>query len=289
MGESNATCQQCGRRYERDQGHWDFAPELEFADAVEVPSSHQEEVGERFRAQRYYMPRLRALAEAAGRPVSEMRVLDDGCGWGAAAEALHAEGVEALGVDIGYRSREWQQREPPWPYLRADGRELPFEDGSFDMVVSFGVIEHVGIQDEIGADVVAPDYEAHRARYVSEALRVLRRPGLAIFAQPNGACPIDFWHYTGSAPLRFHAPTEPFLPRYAELRHWALSAAPDARVVAESPYDLLAFERITDWWYGRAFAGTLQAGFQLMRRPRARWLARSAANPFLVTTVRLPA
>lgn len=287
LAGQGVTCSGCAREYGRNE-YWDLAPGLEYSD-VESAAVEQEEAGERFRAASFYRPRLQRLAEVAGTQLTDLRVLDDGCGFGAAVEQVRADGIDAYGIDVGWRSRDWKRRDPPWPYLRADGRALPFADGTFDAVVSFGVIEHVGIEGETGAsEEVASDYQAQRARYVSEALRVLRRPGIAILAQPNGSCPVDFWHYAGSAPLRFHRPTQPFLPRYDEIRSWALAAAPDAHVEAASPDGLLAFGRIRSWWYGRLFAGGMEAWFRLLRRPRVRWLAASGANPFLTVIIVLP-
>jgi len=280
------TCGSCGRAYVRD-GHWDFAPDLDYTD-LETPC-HVEEHGERLRAERFYMPLLRELAAEAGGPLESLRVLDDGCGFGAGVEYLRSQGLDAVGVDVGWRSREWSGRKPPWPYVRADGRALPFADDSFDAVVSFGVIEHVGIAGESGvSEEVAPDYDDQRARYVSEALRVLRRPGLVVMSQPNGSCPVDFWHYGGSMPARWHSPRQPFLPRYGEFRRWAARADPAAAVEAVSPHRLLAFERVGAWWYGRLLSGVVRAWLAALRLRPLRFLARSPLNPFLVVLVRKP-
>lgn len=62
-------------------------------------------------------------------------------------------------------------------FVRADGRELPFADRSFDVVHSSAVLEHVG-----GAP--------NRQRYVGECARVARR---AIFlTTPNRWFPVEF-------------------------------------------------------------------------------------------------
>jgi SAM-dependent methyltransferase len=277
-------CRSCGKRYLKD-GYWDFAPELRYDDVES--NCHVDERGERLRAERYYLPLLRDLAATASKPLNELRVLDDGCGFGAAVEHLRSHGINAIGVDIGWRAREWTERTPSWPYLRADGRALPFEDASFDAVASFGVIEHVGIEGESGAsEQVAPDYQRHRARYVAEALRVLKTPGLVILSQPNGSCPVDFWHYPASVPARLHSPRQPFLPRYRELRSWARQADPTVEVETRSPYGVINFERIRAWWYGRLLSTAARGWLASLRLRPLRPLARSPLNPFLVVILR---
>lgn len=63
----------------------------------------------------------------------------------------------------------------PWPYVVADGMRLPFPDGSFDVVLSNAVIEHVGgVQDQ--------------ARFVLEQLRVARH---VIITTPNRWFPME--------------------------------------------------------------------------------------------------
>jgi arsenite methyltransferase len=100
------------------------------------------------------------------------RVLEIGCGTGAIARAvatLPAVG-EVVGIDPSpvfiHRAREAADGAPGVSFVIGDGRELPFEDSSFDACVCHTVLSHVP-----GPGAV-----------LSEALRVTARGGhLAVF------------------------------------------------------------------------------------------------------------
>ena len=272
----------------REEGHWDFAPDLEFTD-IETPC-HVQEQGERLRAERFYLPLLRELANEAGKPLTSLRVLDDGCGFVARRRYLHSQGIDAVGVDVGWRSQELGAARPAVARcVRADGRALPFADESFDAVVSFGVIEHVGIAGESGvSEEVAPDYQAHRGRYVSEALRVLRSPGVAVLSQPNGAAP-------------WTSGTTPAACRRAGTARGSRSCRASGNshggrgtptpVYTLKPCPLTGCSRSSGfavWWDGRVLSGVMQAWLAALRRWPLRFFARSPLNPFLVVLLRKP-
>jgi ubiquinone/menaquinone biosynthesis C-methylase UbiE len=123
-----------------------------------------------------------ALANVAGGD----RVLDLGCGAGdltadlAAAAgrpaagrpaAGHADGGHAVGVDVAQAAvRRARERHPALDFRVApiDG-PLPFPDGSFDVVWSSEVIEHV----------------ADTARWLSEVRRVLAPSGRLLLTTPS--------------------------------------------------------------------------------------------------------
>jgi len=94
------------------------------------------------------------------------RVLDLGCGTGYGTAGLHAAGAAVIGID----------RIAPDPvnrggalFARADLRGLPLRERSFELIVSFQVIEHL--------DDPAP--------YLDSIARLLEPHGLAILTTPN--------------------------------------------------------------------------------------------------------
>jgi SAM-dependent methyltransferase len=98
------------------------------------------------------------------------------------------------------------------PVVFGDGRELPFADGSFDVVFSNSVIEHVG-------DPVS------QARFAAEVFRVGRRywvqtPNLYFFAEQHLWMPFVHW-----LPKRWQAR----VVHRATLWEWITRPAPDER------------------------------------------------------------
>jgi SAM-dependent methyltransferase len=99
---------------------------------------------------------------------SGSRILEAGCGYARWVRFLANEGHDAYGVDFSPVAIRVSLRD--WPsligkVLQADLRRLPFADGFFDGIVSFGAIEH---------DIDGPDAA------LSEMRRVLR-PGGAMY------------------------------------------------------------------------------------------------------------
>lgn len=80
--------------------------------------------------------------------------------------------ITALGLHDGARFRE---RHPAIAYVRGDACALPFPDGSFDVVFSNAVIEHVGAR-------------VRQQAFVEEAVRVGRR---VFITTPNRRFPLE--------------------------------------------------------------------------------------------------
>ncbi len=117
--------------------------------------------------------RFSYIASVAG-DLHGRRVLDLGCGGGLLAEPLARAGAEVTGVDISDNAlriaRQHAERHRlDIDYRLAPAEDLPFPDGSFDVVVAFDVLEHV----------------TDLQRAVQEAARVLRPGGKLIYDTMN--------------------------------------------------------------------------------------------------------
>ena len=94
------------------------------------------------------------------------RILDVGCGPGAAMEELHRRGVQPVGLDI-YPA--WADLCRQRPVVRADAARLPFATGSMDAVLLVHVVAHFHRPDA----------------GLREILRVLRPGGRLGLLTPN--------------------------------------------------------------------------------------------------------
>jgi len=94
---------------------------------------------------RHFMPPLLELAESSGSETK--RVLDVGCGNGAAAGAFVARGWDVVGIDLSLTGIEIARRTYPngrFEVMPADGEILDrLGCPPFDLVISTEVVEHL--------------------------------------------------------------------------------------------------------------------------------------------------
>lgn len=116
--------------------------------------------------------------EVAVKLATGVDALDVGCNTGYGTMMLATAGRRVVGVDVSARAIEAAQAAAPDgrpEFLAIDGLALPFADGSFDLVTSFQVIEHV----------------LDPAPYLREIARVLRPGGTFVLTTPNAATRLD--------------------------------------------------------------------------------------------------
>ncbi len=122
------------------------------------------------------------IAEAFDEPVG--RILDVGCSYGWALNALVGKADDLVGVDMDKDAlRQARASYPHITFVHQDASTLPFEDATFDGVILSEVIEHVG--------------DENKQFVIDEVHRVLKPGGLFIFTAPYAgllawADPMDF-------------------------------------------------------------------------------------------------
>lgn len=253
-----AECGRCGRRFPFVEGFLDFSEGESFdqftsqreLSEAQLRGLRGEEEGAAWRIDGFYLPLIRKATEA-----DMPRLLDCGCGNGLSVDLLARAGIDAWGNDVSELRRwQWRERTAQDRLVFASGVRLPFADASFDVVISSGVIEHIGVtesRDAAGVYKVVPreDRDALRSRFLAELLRVLSSHGTLFIDCPNGRFPIDFWHGSHGGNLRLHSVRERFLPTFRELDQLARAAGADA--VAISPHRRFRFGQVGAFWYGR--------------------------------------
>jgi ubiquinone/menaquinone biosynthesis C-methylase UbiE len=121
--------------------------------------------------------------------VDGLDVLDIACGEGYGSAMLASRAKRVVGVDIEHRAVEHARHtyyHPNVRYLAGDCAAIPAADDSFDVVVSFETLEHVGEQDQM----------------LSEIRRVLRPGGRLVISSPNKLVYSDEVHFTNPYHVR---------------------------------------------------------------------------------------
>lgn len=124
-----------------------------------------------------YLIHLRAYEEAAGLAGGK-QVLDLGCNNGYGSATLSSTAASVIGVDVSRTAivaAEEIHKKEGLSFQVIDGGRLPFDDSSFDMVVSCQVIEHI----------------SDTKSFLQEITRVLRPNGNLFLTTPNAEIRLD--------------------------------------------------------------------------------------------------
>lgn len=115
--------------------------------------------------------------DEVGMPRPGQQVLEVGCGIGTVVWRLVEKGFHVVGTDLSQTAIHYGLEKYPGLNLQtAEAEKLPFEDNSFDCVISFDLFEHVEAIDD----------------HVAEVGRVLRAGGHYLLGTPNKYCSAFF-------------------------------------------------------------------------------------------------
>lgn len=169
-------------------------------------------------------------------------VLDIASGTGIGSSFLKDSGARSVtGADLSSECISLARRlYPACNFMIADGCALPFEDRSFDVVVSFETIEHI----------------RNYSGFIDSCYRILRTPGILVLSTPNR-------HVSRFTPNPYHV--KEFYPN--ELEEAIGSRFGKTQIFAQTPVNLLKFVPM------RAVIGILETlglkeGFKKALRPK---------------------
>lgn len=167
----------------------------------EIPAGYYHEVMRTGHPVQRFWHQKKFLNVARHLPVSA-RVLDLGCGPGSFLDvaAESRPDIRGVGIDIASRQIDFARQNVQnrhgqrIEFLQLKGGEeaLPFADGSFDVVTSIEVIEHI--------------HPFLALRMLAEARRLLKPGGKLIVTTPNyrSAWPLIEWALEKLSPVKYH-------------------------------------------------------------------------------------
>lgn len=112
-------------------------------------------------------------------PDPPAKLLDVSCSYSLFLLEMDKLGIDAYGIDINDYGIPYSK------FIKADARNIPFEDKSFDVVTCISALEHFGlVQTPYHSDVVYDPEAAFTA--TREMVRVLKDDGIIILTLPFG-------------------------------------------------------------------------------------------------------
>ena len=181
-----------------------------------------------------------------------IKILDIGCGAGFLTNELGKKFPNTYGLDASASSIEVAKAYDPSgnvDYLIGDAYELPFEDGSMDIICAMDFLEHV----------------EHPSKVIREASRVLKKDGLFFFHTFNRN--ILAWLIVIKA-MEWFVPNTP-----ANLHVLSYFIKPEELEQAMGTHDLIALEwtgirpKFNSAFFKSLLTSTLQDGFQFKLTP----------------------
>lgn len=124
----------------------------------------------------YYLSIIKLVANEVD--FKNKKILDLGCGVGSFANFLYTNGIDVVGFDIIKNPIKVGLAEGKVPLLLARGENIPFKDGTFDIILLFDMIEHLW-------------KEKSQEEALLEMNRVLKDDGMIILTAPNRLWPWD--------------------------------------------------------------------------------------------------
>ena len=181
---TNIECIRCGSAYSRLNGFPDLIVGGRFDDEADEARSSYETSSNEYLTRNYLLPTFRRRLEGIRTP----RLLSLGCGVGIDVDLLTEEGWDMAGIDCGNRTVEWPARLNRERLYLANGKALPFEDRTFDLVYCGCVFPHVGVDGD--SNRVLADYREQRLQIAREMIRVLK-PGARSWSAAPIACSLS--------------------------------------------------------------------------------------------------
>jgi len=279
-GASELACSICGHAYGHYGGIANLLLGKPFEDVPDQERSISEERMDVSTTRGYTLPVAREFASSA-RLEAPLRILSVGCGVGAGVDLLNEEGFECIGIDCGSRIEDWRNRRFPDRFYIANAKQMPFANGSFDMIFSGCVLAHIGVVGDSWE--TEPDYWTQRSLVAAEMARLVRPGGQIVISGANRTCPVDLFHRDHGYLPRVHSSREGFLLSFRDYEKLFVEQN-GCRGVSPMPIQgYWTFNGLTKTVIGRLAASLIGAHLSLVSRTPA--LRSSFLNPWLIVKI----